>query len=201
MNEREIYTKTEAGREEMRTRALHLSGALRTVLLLVDGHRSVAQLKELMTGGKAPPDALEQLLAMALISLQSMAPAETKVAAPIPMAPPAPVAIAPHAPPDFAPKPIASPPGQRLVAPLAPVAPPSPAASESATRFNTLYTLMNEIVSDYLGLRGYFMQLKIEKCSSAEELLDLQEELGAAIAKGHGKEVAAELINRIQAAT
>jgi hypothetical protein len=72
-------------------------------------------------------------------------------------------------------------------------------SSEAATRFNRLYTLMNEIVSDYLGLRGYFMQLKIEKCSSTEELLALQEELGAAIAKAHGREVAAELVNRIQA--
>jgi hypothetical protein len=44
------------------------------------------------------------------------------------------------------------------------------------------------------------MQLKIEKCSSAEELLALQNELGAALAKAHGKEVATELMARIAAA-
>ena len=62
MNDREVYSKTESGREEMRTRALQLSGAIRNVLLLVDGKRTLAQIKTLIAGGKAPPDALEQLL-------------------------------------------------------------------------------------------------------------------------------------------
>jgi hypothetical protein len=195
MKEQEIYAKTEAGREEMRTRALHLSGALRTVLLLVDGHRSVAQLRELMAGGKSPPDSLEQLLARGLIELHVAAPVEPPPAPP-PPPPPAPVVTAPKASkygtaPILEPKPL--PPLQRSAA--APLAP----ETEGTLRFNRLYTLMNEIVSDYLGLRGYFMQLKIEKCSTSEELLALQEELGAAIAKAHGREVAAELVNRIQA--
>ncbi|MGA2548759.1 MAG: hypothetical protein ABSF50_01315 [Burkholderiaceae bacterium] len=204
MNEREIYTKTESGREEMRTRALHLSGALRTVLLLVDGHRPVSQLKDLMSGGKAPPDALEQLLAKGLIELYIAAPPEPKPAPP-------PIVVAPAVPPATAPR--ATKYGSAPI-PIAPAKPAPPAArppnaalepalnitTEAEHRFNRLYTIMNEIVSDYLGLRGYFMQLKIEKCSSAEELLALQEELGSAIAKAHGKDVAAELVNRIQAA-
>jgi hypothetical protein len=220
MNEREIYSKTEAGREEMRTRALHLAGALRTVLLLVDGHRTVAQLKELMTGGKAPPDALEQLLALGLIAFQANAPAD--VAAPIaaPVAAPK-AAASPRAAPLPPALPVSAPPPPAPVAPKAskygsaPILEPKFGTASSiggagldssellstdaANRFNRLYTLMNEIVSDYLGLRGYFMQLKIEKCSSTEELLALQEELGTAIAKAHGREVAAELVNRIQA--
>jgi hypothetical protein len=71
---------------------------------------------------------------------------------------------------------------------------------QTQARFNRLYTLMNELVSDYLGLRGYFMQLKIEKCANADELLALQPELSAALIKAQGKEVGAELAARIESA-
>jgi len=191
MNDKEIYAKTDAGREEMRTRALQLSGALRNVLLLVDGNRTVAQLKELQAGGKAPPDALEQLLAMGLIevvesSIQPIAePALANAAPGIALVPPA------------RDMPLLEP---EAAEPAVPAPGPSSTDETQPQRFDRLYTLMNELVSDYLGLRGYFMQLKIEKCSSAEELLALQNELGAALAKAHGKEVATELMARIAAA-
>jgi hypothetical protein len=146
----------------------------------------------LQAGGKAPPDALEQLLAMGLIEV-----VESSIQ---PLAEPAPAAANGAS-------------GIALVAPardmplLEPEAPAVATPPGSSTgdetqpqRFDRLYTLMNELVSDYLGLRGYFMQLKIEKCSSAEELLALQNELGAALAKAHGKEVATELMARIAAA-
>ncbi len=196
MNDREIYSKTDAGREEMRTRALQLSGALRNVLLLVDGNRTVAQLKELMAGGKASPDALEQLNSMGLIELAENAPAS--LAEPTP-APSAPESVLP------APPSLQLVPPQRdmpLLEPLAPIDAQAPVPNPNATtdRFNRLYTLMNELVSDYLGLRGYFMQLRIEKCANADELLGLQGELGTALAKVHGKEVATELMARISAA-
>lgn len=238
MNERDIYAKTEAGREEIRTRALHLSGALRTVLLLVDGHRHVYQLMELMSGGKAPKDALQQLLALGLIELRSESPsaspaslastATATLRAPVasaegqPAAALASIATKPtsavaSAVPSSGANGVANavangvangvasaPPAREVAAPSA--TPPDPAANGAAgtppqgvSRFNRLYAVMNEIVSDYLGLRGYFMQLKIEKCSSTEELLALQEELGAALAKAHGRDVASELVDRIEA--
>ena len=191
MDDREIYGKTEDGREEMRTRGQHLSGALRNALLLVDGHRTVGQLRELLAGGKTPADALEQILGLGLIQLIEALPrpeepasiAPTSVAE-TPAATPAPV---PAAEPEAAP-------------------PPAPEKSGAATaagkpsRFERLYNVMNEMVRDYLGLRGYFMQLKVEKCVDADQLLALQDELRMAIAKIHGDDIAAELVTRIQAA-
>jgi hypothetical protein len=187
MNDREIYSKTESGREEMRTRALQLSGALRNVLLLVDGRRSVAQLKELISGGKAPADALEQLLRQGLIEMNEAAQASSQAqsaSAPAPLVPP-------------------GPPSMPLVEPVAaePAVASEAQSDDTQSRFNRLYTLMNELVSDYLGLRGYFMQLKIEKCANSDELLALQPELSAALIKAHGKEVGAELMARISAAS
>lgn len=193
MDSREIYTKTEAGREEIRTRALRLSGALRNILLLVDGHRTVAQLKELIAGGKAPPDAIDLLLAQGLIELTVAAPK----AAP-PASAPAAGARSDSAGP--APAPADAGPAHRSASPAPAATAASPQESDETRRFNRLYNVMNEITRDYLGLRGVFMQLKIEKCASAEELLELQEELGAAIAKAHNRAVSAELIARIQAA-
>ena len=187
MNDKEIYAKTDAGREEMRTRALQLAGALRNVLLLVDGNRTVAQLKELQAGGKAPPDALQQLVSMGLIEvLESSVQPQAEPAAP---------AIGLVAPPRD--MPLLEP---EEPLPVEQVLPATAADETQPQRFDRLYTLMNELVSDYLGLRGYFMQLKIEKCSSAEDLLALQNELGAALAKSHGKDVATELMARIAAA-
>jgi hypothetical protein len=180
MDNREIYAKTEAGRDEIRTRALQLPGALRNVLLLIDGQRTLEQLKTLMAGGKAPPDAVEQLLSRGLVELLVAAPAPP---------PPAP-----------APPPVVQPPAIAPVTPPPGVAAPEPMEAEETKRFNRLYTVMNEITRDYLGLRSVFMQLKIEKCANAEELLALQDELGAQIAKAHSRAVAAELIARIQAA-
>lgn len=181
MDPREIYSKTDAGREEIRTRALRLPGALRNLLLLVDGQRSLGQLKELISGGKAPPDAIEQLIAQGLIERVVEPP--SVVAAPEPAASGATAATTPP-----------------LVAAAATASATEGLSNEATRRFNRLYNVMNEITRDYLGLRGVFMQLKIEKCASAEELLDLQEELGAAIAKAHNRSVSAELIARIQAA-
>jgi len=194
MDDREIYAKTDAGREEMRTRAQHLSGALRNALLLVDGHRTVGQLRELLAGGKTPQDALEQILELGFISLIQAAPPpepEPELVAPPPSLQ---TTAEPAPPPAVEPNPAAPPIAQSKKA----VA--SPTAAVQPSHFERLYNIMNEIVRDYLGLRGYFMQLKIEKCVDAEELLDLQGELGTAIAKIHGGEVAAELMTRIRAA-
>ena len=42
-----------------------------------------------------------------------------------------------------------------------------------AERFGLLYGLMSESVNQYLGIRGYFVQLKIERCLDAVELMAL----------------------------
>ena len=60
--------KTEQGRAEIESRSRKLPGGLRSVLLLVDGRRTVAELQELAKRLNAPEDALQQLLSLELIS-------------------------------------------------------------------------------------------------------------------------------------
>lgn len=62
-----FYTKTEAGKQEIKTRSLKLPIGLRSLLLVIDGQRSGEQLRAVILGLHAPPDALKQLRDKGLI--------------------------------------------------------------------------------------------------------------------------------------
>ncbi len=148
----EVYVKTDAGRDEIETRARKLSPALRSTLLVVDGRRTIAQLLGLAGGLHAPPDALAQLSEWGLI------------------------------------------------APLAQTMSAGAASSDIADRYRMLSGLMSEAVRQHLGLRGYFMQLKIERCADTDELSALLPELTAAIAKAKGAPSASQWEQGVRAA-
>lgn len=64
------------------------------------------------------------------------------------------------------------------------------ALSTDAERYLRLYEWMSETVRLRLGLKGYFMQLKIERCGDAEALRGLWPEMAAALGKSHGPSLA-----------
>ena len=64
--------------------------------------------------------------------------------------------------------------------------------SDVALRYMTLSGLMSEGVREYLGLRGFMTQLKIERCSDVEELLALLPDVSAAIGKARNPDFARE---------
>ncbi len=61
------YTKTEAGIEEIKTRALKLPGQVRNVLLMVDGKRTVTELENIVATLGAPEGTLAELQQKGLI--------------------------------------------------------------------------------------------------------------------------------------
>ncbi|MFM2398194.1 MAG: hypothetical protein RL341_351 [Pseudomonadota bacterium] len=75
--------RTEAGAQELRVRALGLQQKVRTVLLLVDGKRTVAEVRKLMQGAGVAPEHLQQLLDLGLIAMP------TSASSPTPAPPPA----------------------------------------------------------------------------------------------------------------
>lgn len=83
-----------------------------------------------------------------------------------------------------------------LIAPVrtAAASSPGPAAepSDLAQRYIALSGRMSEGVRACLGLRGFMTQLRIERCTDAQELLALLPEVAAAIAKARGAEFARE---------
>lgn len=64
------------------------------------------------------------------------------------------------------------------------------APSDVALRYTTLSGLMSEAVREHLGLRGFFMQLKIERCNDVPELEALLPDLAEAVGKARGGEYA-----------
>ncbi|HEY9255394.1 MAG TPA: hypothetical protein VIP30_12745 [Stenotrophomonas sp.] len=150
------FAKTEAGRQEIEARTRRLPTALRSILLMIDGQRTDAELRSLIEGLKAPPDALEQLVEMGLIA------DGWNVAAGVP----ATAAVRPAA---------------TAVAPAgeAPV-------YDAAQEYRWLYDRMSGAVGRYLGLKGYFLQLKIERCTDVASLQAVLPELEAALRKARG---------------
>lgn len=87
MKEDDIPVKTSRGAMEIKTRELGLAARLRTILLLVDGIRTVRELERLGGASGAGPDALASLLDKGLIALpppqaQSLEPEMQEQAAP-----------------------------------------------------------------------------------------------------------------------
>ncbi len=229
MQDSEIYTKTEAGREEIRTRTLKLSMAMRAILVMVDGQRTVADLRGIIAGSKAPADALDVLLAQALIAgtrePAPLAPVSMPAAArqsAAPYAPPqspaySPAASPPYRPASPSPTNLHTPVSAPLARPVIAAEPPAsvaPASSGSAptpdshgelgdprTNFDRLYTAMNEIVRDFLPAhRRYFLQLKIERCNTADELLAVLHDLRVSLAKARGDAFASDVVARLRSA-
>jgi hypothetical protein len=158
MNSDDILIKTGRGAEALRTRSADLPQRMRTALILVDGQRSVAQLRSAASLAGAPPDSLETLLDLGLVQVQPQA------------APPSPAGLVQ---------------GAALMSP--------------SERCRLASKTMNDAVVDAMGLRAFFLTLKIEKCTSAGDLLALLPEVMQAIEKTRGPHVALALVQRIRA--
>ena len=225
MLDTEIFVKTDAGRDEIRSRTLGLPMSVRAILLMIDGQRTVSAMRALIAGSKAPADVLDSLVSQGLIERRGGAvtgdtpPASPPPPAPAPAPASTPVPSSPRAAedavattrPTLAPAPAPAPaePLLDLVLPTihaplpadeAPVVPPA-AAVAPKNEYEHLYAMMNEIVRDFLAPhRRYFFQLKIERCGTAEDLLELLHDLQTALAKSRGEAFASEVIARLRSA-
>ena len=153
-----LHAKTAAGRQEIEDRARRLPAALRSILLMVDGHRDDLELQGLFEGLRAPPDALQQLVAAGLIEVVG---------------------------------------GSAEAAPLRSI---SHGREQDPALYQRLYDAMSDAVRRHLGLKGYFMQLKIERCTDALALERLCPELLAAVARARSPALAQRWWQETQAA-
>ena len=213
MLDTDVYVKTDAGRDEIRSRAMGLSMSVRAILLMIDGQRTVAAMRGIIAGSKAPPDVLDTLATRGLIAPLAVssghafeapatgAPSASAVSAPAPQLPVA--ALPPEvydAPLDLV-LPTIYGPEAVDVGGAVPATPTDAAPQTPHDRYNHLYAMMNEIVRDFLAPhRRYFFQLKIERCSTAEDLLELLQNLHAALAKARGEAFASDVIARLRSA-
>jgi hypothetical protein len=160
-----IYDKTAKGREEIATRKYQLAPRLRTLLVLVDGHRSEEELLRNVAGLGLTASAMAELLDGEFIVLST----SYASLAPVPEALPS----------------SATTPGPQL---------PSAAHIE---QFRSLYDFYNKTIKSTIGLRGFTLQLKVEKASSVEDFRELRMPYLEAVQKAKGNFTAASLAEQL----
>ncbi|GMV46925.1 MAG: hypothetical protein AMXMBFR66_23230 [Pseudomonadota bacterium] len=68
MNDDDLYAKTDAGYEALRTRSATLPPRLRSILIMIDGVRRVRELRAAAATIGAPDDAIDTLAAMGFVA-------------------------------------------------------------------------------------------------------------------------------------
>jgi NaMN:DMB phosphoribosyltransferase len=163
-----IFDKTDKGREEIATRKYHLATRLRTLLLLIDGKHRTEDLLIKLTGMGLTEESLTELLNDGFIQAVATAPAAAR-----PQAAPPPVAAQPA---------VSS--GARVL-------------PDGQTQFEAIYHFYTETIKSTIGLRGYGLQLKVEKAGTIEELRELRRPYLEAVLKAKGNEMARGLRLRL----
>lgn len=174
-----VFDKTAKGQEEIATRKHGLPSRLRSLLVLIDGKTNVEGLVKKVAGLGLNEESIAELLEHEYIAphegaMAAHAPGPAAPAVPVARsAPPAPVAHAPDA------------------APTAAVLP------EGQTQFEALYHFYTTTIKSTLGLRGFAMQMKVERCANIDDFRILREAYVEAVQKSKGDEMARSLGARL----
>lgn len=166
-----IFDKTDKGREEIATRKYHLSPRLRTLLVIVDGKHAADDLLKKVGGLGITEDSIAELLNNGFI--QAAAP------------------VAAAAPLTATPQSIQHPETETTDVVTENILP------EGQTQFEALYQFYTKTIKSTIGLRGYGLQLKVEKAASIDDFRQLRGPYVEAVLKAKGEEMARSLRNRL----
>jgi hypothetical protein len=198
-----VFDKTGKGREEIATRGHHLAPRLRTLLLLVDGKRDTDELMAKVGGLGLDQKALVDLLEAGFIEVGGTAASMAH-----PVDAPAPEAVSEAVQEALQDAtavavPLEMPIAKAFKEPPIPPFPDAGTASEQGilregeTQFQALYNFFTETIRSAIGLRGYGMQLKIERASSIADFKALRQPYLEAVLKAKGPELEHSLRNRL----
>lgn len=164
-----IYDKTEKGREEIATRKHHLANRLRTLLVMVDGKQSATDLLKKVSALGFDENNVQELLDQEFITVVSKAGE-------------APVAVAPEI---------------NLVSDLPPPVAVAVEEMSESEQFREVYTFFNETIKSVLGLRGFTLQMKVERAGTLDDFKKLRQPYLEAVLKSKGREMARSLRDRL----
>ncbi len=165
-----IYDKSDKGREEIATRKFKLAPKVRPLLVLVDGKHSGQSL----------------LKKYAYLGLTEQIIAELMDAGFIHGTAPAVSAAAPAE---------AAPAGQ--TEPAQPAAVGDGILEPGETQYQAIYNFYTHTIKSTIGLRGFVLQLKVEKCSGIDDFRALRVPYVEAVFKAQGEEMARSLRLRL----
>lgn len=152
-----VYVKTEAGLLELQHRQLRLPPKQRALLVLIDGRQSVTELLATLTTLGVEEKAFTELSMLGLI--EAMTPGEA-------------ASIAPAA--------------EIQAGTSAPVVAASVPA-DAVAQVRSLHALYSQAIKDNLGLRGFTMQLQVERAGTVEDFRNLRQPLVDAVKKSKGE--------------
>ncbi|WP_211453748.1 hypothetical protein [Collimonas antrihumi] len=180
-----IFDKTERGRTEIATRGQTVAPRLRTLLLLVDGKTGNDELLRKVAGLGLGQEHLDELLQAGLI--QATADAGSASANTVNAASAvnntAAAAEAPVS--KNIPPPVVTPVSDEQVLP------------PGQTQFEAIYHFYNDTIKSMIGLRGYGLQLKVERAGSVQDFRELRQVYLEAVLKAKGEEIARSLRGRL----
>ncbi|MES2932887.1 MAG: hypothetical protein V4805_05305 [Pseudomonadota bacterium] len=184
-----IFDKTDKGREEIATRKHGVASRLRSLLVLIDGKKSTPELLQKVGGLGLDVRSLIELLEGEFI--ENIAP-ESLGDAPqnMPSDPAEAAAMA-----DLA----AMAADINASAAAQPSVPrePGQVGKIGADQIIALQTFFNETIKSTVGLRGFTLQLKVERAFSIEEFRALRQPYLEAVLKAKGNEMARSLRDRL----
>lgn len=193
-----ILRKSEAGLQALQIREGEhkLPARLRTLLLQVDGNKSIDQLKALAVSLGNPAELVDRLLEQ---GLAEVVPGTEEAAPPEPVAPvaaapaAAPLAAAPVA----APEPAAAPQPAAEAEPEADELPDLPVSAKLPEHLRPVAAEMRRVVEQHVGLKGVLLKRRISHCDTEAELRLALVALTEAVAKARGTDEAKLILQEI----
>lgn len=76
---------------------------------------------------------------------------------------------------------------------------PALQAMTPAERYNALYARITDDIRSHIGLKGYFLQLKVERCADADELVALLPDVATALTKARDHTFATRWLEDVRA--
>ena len=163
-----VFDKSEKGREEIATRQYRLPTRLRTLLLLVDGKQTAGDLLGKIACLGLNEDSLAELLDNGFIQPASEQETSRESAPDVP---------------------------EQVAAPADPAR--AAALPDGKNQFEAIYEFYTATIKSTIGLRGYALQLKVEKAASIDDFRQLRRPYLEAVLKARGDEMARSLRDRL----
>lgn len=170
-----IYDKTPKGREEIATRKYQLAPRLRSLLVMVDGKQSKNDLLKKIIGlGLNEQNILDLLDQEFIVVLANDTVSHLLVESEI-------SAVS----------------ADEVAQKSIPDAAPLSRDEDAARRFREVYNFFNETIKSNLGLRGFSLQMKVERAGSIQDFIELRRPYIEAILNAKGREMAISLRDRL----
>jgi hypothetical protein len=169
-----IYDKTDKGREEIATRKYGLAPRLRSLLVLVDGRRTDDELLRNVAGLGLTADSLAALLTQEYVVLSTSYGSTSYEAI-------AEGAANVNTTPSDQPTPTST----------------SLPTQDQVQQFQSLYDFYNKTIKSTMGLRGFTLQLKVEKAATLDDLRELRQPYLEGVLKAKGDDMARTLASQL----